>query len=792
MSKTQVFGKVLLTEIFNRAVVIKCETEEEYKKAIKSMVCPAEVIGGEDQYIKPIIDVDAYDNDIDVKFYIDKLKKIMKAVLKEDFPIEYAYREPRMYNGKMKYSYRIYIQNLSMKVLNVMYFLKIIRLDKIMPGVDYSIYKKGGVLHTPYTTKKSSTDENGKKIVIEVPPLIPVNCSIFDCCASYIKEDDCTYWDEYYQEFREADELIEQREYEKKMKEKQDKADDVDSEAAEKKLKLIIEKLKGVRSDDYDSWSKMVWCVIGICEKSDIGMTTCSALVHSFSQKSKKYREREVDKFFHQSYNNQPLKQYGWTYLMKCLKEDDPDYYNELRPTKEEEEPTDELDEHQKWKKEFEKTHCKIVNSSLFIKLVRDEKGYIKEFKTFNKSSLLVSYEDAVYYITETTGKKGKEKTIKKSHINEWLTDPTMRKYEEVDVYPPPLKCPDNILNLWTPFYVEQLPDLTDKDKTKDNIAKRDEILHHIKILCNHDADDYTFMCKWIGQMLKYPATKSFTPCLISEEGAGKGTLMYLFKRMLGKTKVIETADPANYVWGSFNELMATSFLVNCNEMDMKSANSHEGKIKALQTDESLYINPKGKSAFKVTSYHRFFITTNKNNPITTHAKDRRNKIIRSSDEKLQNGVYFKNLLELINNDVIMKLVYDYCITMDGLDTFHTEQLKQNAYQQSLSEGNIPIPERFMKYFTYKNRYCKEPKQYSPTSLLKEFTTFINNNGMKYEADSAKLMRNLQLLKLPLWYEKKRANYGMNTLIDFQVLAKHYEFSTDGEEEEVEDEKVED
>lgn len=327
MSSPQVFDKVILTELFNRSVIIECDTEEQYMNAIKKMKCPAEVIGGEDQYIKPIIDIDAYGTDIDIKANIKLLQKLLKAVLKEDFTIKYAYREPRMYNDKMKYSYRLYIQNIRMKIANIKYLFESVRLDKLITGVDYSIYKKEGLLHTPYTTKKSHNNA-----IVEAPPLIPVDCSIFDCCASYVKEEDCNYWDGYYQEFREGDEMLERQEYEKKMKEKQEKADDVDSEAAEKKLKTIIEKLKEARSDDYDSWTKMIWCIIGICEKSDIGMTTCSTLVHSFSQKSKKYKEREVDKFFHQSYNNQPLKQYGWTYLMKCLKEDDPDYYNEIKP----------------------------------------------------------------------------------------------------------------------------------------------------------------------------------------------------------------------------------------------------------------------------------------------------------------------------------------------------------------------------------------------------------------------------------------------------------------------------
>jgi predicted nucleic acid-binding protein len=781
MAAPQVFSKVILTELFNRKITKECETEDDYHKAVKKMKCPTEIIGNEGQWIKPVFDIDA-DTDIDIDAEIEFIKSYIEGYTDEPCEIKYMKREPRMYKGNMKYSYRVYVQKTKIKVVNMPYFIDELELVN-EEYYDKSIYNKNMTLHTPYTNKKSGKDENGNSIIVEAPPLIPVGCSVFDCCASYICEDYCTILDKVFDPDRLENELLDKLKSDRLKKEKENqKNKDVNSDAIVEKLSNIVDKLSIKRSEKYDTWSKVIWCIIGICEKNDIGMTACSTIVHSFSQKAtNKYREKEVDKWFNQSYYNQGDKQLGWPKLMEWLKMDDPEYYNEIRPTKGEKEDEDE-DEHQKWKKEWEKTHCKIVNSTIFLKLVKDDKGFIKEFKTFDRKKLLDSYEDAIFW-KEVEISKGKTMMKKFNHVKEWLTDPTMRKYEDADVFPPPLKCPSNILNLWTPFYVEQLPDLTQNDKSMENLDKLNEVLHHIKILCNHDDDDYMFVLKWIGQMLKHPAIKSFTPCLISEEGAGKGTLMYLLKRMLGSSKVIETADPANVVWGSFNDQMATGFLVNLNEMDIKSASSHEGKIKALQTDESLYINPKGKSNFKIKSYHRFLITTNKNNPITTHEKDRRNKIIRSSDEKLHNGDYFKRLLQLINDDIIVKLVYEHCIKLPNLETFHTEPLKQNAYQQSLSEGNIPIPERFMKHFAYKNRYYKEPKEFSSTTILKEFTKFITQNGMKYDTDSAKLMRNLQLLKLPLWYEKKKANHGNLTIIDFNVLSKHYNIFIDDNKE---------
>ena len=70
-------------------------------------------------------------------------------------------------------------------------------------------------------------------------------------------------------------------------------------------------------------------------------------------------------------------------------------------------------------------------------------------------------------------------------------------------------------------------------------------ILNHIWILCDRDENVFSYFCKWIGQMLKYPEVKrGRCPVWISEEGAGKGSLFDLLRKMMGPEKVLETTNP--------------------------------------------------------------------------------------------------------------------------------------------------------------------------------------------------------------------------------------------------------
>ena len=206
-----------------------------------------------------------------------------------------------------------------------------------------------------------------------------------------------------------------------------------------------------------------------------------------------------------------------------------------------------------------------------------------------------------------------------------------------MDIHPNPLKCPSSIFNLWVPFECDNT------ESYNPNTDALNEILNLIKILCGNENKIYEYFIKWIGQMIQYPDIKSICSTLISKMGAGKGTFIHLLKLMLGSNKILETTNPSRDVGGNFNSSMADSFLVNLNELSKKDTLEAEGQIKGLITDPILTINKKGIDQIQIKSYHRFIITTNKEDPIVTSKDDRSNLIIRSSDELCGNKAYFKH-----------------------------------------------------------------------------------------------------------------------------------------------------
>ena len=432
-------------------------------------------------------------------------------------------------------------------------------------------------------------------------------------------------------------------------------------------------------------------------------------------------------------------------------------------------------DAYEQWKKEFEKSHCKIINKSFFIKCIKDESDIILEFKIFTRKELVTSYEHIKVQKEMYNEKKDEIVKVQVDCITDWLSDSTMKTYDDMNIFPPPLECPSNIFNLWTPYYADQLPKSTlEERENENNIDKVNMVLNLIKVLCNDDEKDTEFVIKFIGQLLKFPALKTYCLTFISEEGAGKGTLTYLIERLVGERRFLESTDPSRDVWGNFNELMQDAIVVCCDELDQKSQMQCEGKIKGLITNKNLTVNPKGQKPFKMNSYHRFIFTTNKSTPVQTHKNDRRNKVIRASDELCGEKDIFDKIRSGINDDVVLRLLYEHFTELSDLDAFHLLGIEQNSYQQILTETSTPAPDQFLEHLTTSTRPISE-MEYTPEKLFLIFNEFKLDNDIRFQCNSTKFIQQLKLLKIPLWYKMHRTSTSRNIVIDFTVLETHYQ-----------------
>jgi hypothetical protein len=399
------------------------------------------------------------------------------------------------------------------------------------------------------------------------------------------------------------------------------------------------------------------------------------------------------------------------------------------------------------WKSNFEKEWCKIRNTASFIRICYNDDGSFQKYVNHTEKQIKTAYSHECY---TKMMENGKEKKIK--CIMEWLEDPTMLCYEDVDMYPPPLVCPEGVFNLWrdSPFAYNWDYENPETAYEFDDEGVR-MFCDHLKMLCNYEEKVYEYVACWLAHAIQKPAEKSTQIVMISEEGAGKNMLLDTIGRLLGDAKVLTTSSPEREVWGSFNSLMINAFLVNLNEVDKRNSYNADGKIKELVTDGKLCINQKGKDQFVIRSVHRFFTTTNNTDPNKTHDKDRRNMIIRCSDEKIGDYAYFKKLGERMTDQRTLRSLY-CCLMKTDLTEWDFRRIPRTEYHNTIIEGNRPALEIFLENFTINNK-DKESVELYGKDMLGLFRTWKDETGYSFDdkMNEGVLIKRLLLeLKLPI------------------------------------------
>jgi hypothetical protein len=414
-------------------------------------------------------------------------------------------------------------------------------------------------------------------------------------------------------------------------------------------------------------------------------------------------------------------------------------------------------------KTKFELNHAKIQELSLFVKKKNDTNILM------SRTHLTTSYEHLKYDKIMGVSDNGKPKIKEVSFIYEWLLDKDIKIYDNIGIYPKDELCPKNIFNMWCPFAME---------KEINYVHKEDElrlILNHIKILCNHQTDVYDFIIKWTADMFQNPHIKNgVMPIFIALQGSGKNTYVEMIKKMMGCNKVFESSDPSRDVWGNFNSPMKDCFFVHLEELSKKDLIEATGKVKALITNPELTINQKGISQYGIHSYHRFIATTNNEDPMPTSKDDRRNYIIRCSDEKKGDTEYFNNLYALLKDENVIKTCYEYFKNLDISD-FNIKKFPSTDYHNELKKTNESPIDHWLKSLVYENFYKTDDIELLGVDIFNKFEYWKKQNGFeKYEINSVKLGVRLKNMNIKGIHKGKHTKRGETKIFKIEELKEHY------------------
>ena len=136
-------------------------------------------------------------------------------------------------------------------------------------------------------------------------------------------------------------------------------------------------------------------------------------------------------------------------------------------------------------------------------------------------------------------------------------------------------------------------------------------ILDHIKSKwCRDNETYYNYVLNWFASKLQKPWLKlAVVICLKSKEGAGKGIVLNLFKKIMGK--YYTSIANVNTILGDFNGMIEGKMLIDLDEVCYGGNKQNNNRLKNLITEDTQVINKKNKENYEIENYADFLITTN-------------------------------------------------------------------------------------------------------------------------------------------------------------------------------------
>ncbi|AOY60481.1 DUF5906 domain-containing protein [Desulfococcus multivorans] len=393
-------------------------------------------------------------------------------------------------------------------------------------------------------------------------------------------------------------------------------------------------------------------------------------------------------------------------------------------------------------------------------------------YETFSKKS------DFVSFYADKTIRLGK----KWRPISEvWVTWPGRRAYEGIIM--DPNKDHPGWYNLYKGLAVE--PILGDCSLFKEHI---------FKVIANGDQAIYDYVWAWMADAVQNPggARPGTALVLRGRQGTGKGTFVNTFGKIFGR-HYCQVANEGSLT-GRFNDHLKNALLVFADEAACSGSKTATGMLRAMITEPTMRIEPKGFNQFEIENHIRLIMASNYDWVVPAGRDERRFVVLDVSGDHGCDFEYFKALNKQMDAGGVEALLYELLqvdlskvnlrdspktgalfdqvlATMDPTDKFWFERLQTGKLCEltskmfefceecvSSNDGSTEWPSEIVKELLYDEflEFCRQQtirgritqKQFGIklTRMCKEVRQTRQSSGqrrMKYQLPSLERCREL-------------------------------------------------
>jgi hypothetical protein len=411
-------------------------------------------------------------------------------------------------------------------------------------------------------------------------------------------------------------------------------------EVAKKTKETLISKiLNELTRDSYEDW-----ITIGmVCfnENEDV------EIWNNWSRKSSKWKAGECQKKW-STFTKGTL---GIDVLWNFLKEDNPSAYEQLK-----------CGNYEYMKIEFEKTHFKLMNPPLYVRL-------------YNGVQFLKSNE--LHHLYNNHLCDGK------LFIDKWVKDSKIRTYENL-VYLPKQDAPPESYNIFVDFECQPAEGSIETIQTV------------LNLISNGDKEVFDYIEKWVAHLIQKPFEKSGI-CIVvqGEQGVGKDTYFDFVGQILGEY-FFNTGNAENDIFSRFNGHLKKTLLIKSEEASFMTNKNHADKLKNLITCKKEAYEDKGAGIIKLDSYVRVVMTTNAEVPVPIEQSDRRFVLIKASSERMGDLEFWKSTHDILNKKSTLEAYYNYLLNLD-ISNFNPRDRPITEYYETVKETFIPYHAQFFQ-----------------------------------------------------------------------------------------------
>jgi hypothetical protein len=351
-----------------------------------------------------------------------------------------------------------------------------------------------------------------------------------------------------------------------------------------------------------------------------------------------------------------------------------------------------------------------------------------------------------------------RNKVVKYSFIDKWVKDENIRKYECVDLFPPPLVCPNNYFNLWNGFEIENIV-FNDDDNIDQLVNKFNKIFDHFKLIFDSKENSkiLEYCLDYIAFMIQNPGSKPNVSIVVkSKQGLGKNIISIIISLIFGSKYCLCVQKIEQYVFGQFNPLCDGIIFYTFDEMNIKVTGSLDEQIKNFITSDTIEINQKGLKPYTVSNFNHTFMFSNRDFPLKVDDDDRRLFCIDQGYKVIPSHDYFVEIFDIIKDKKVIRLLFDYFMNRDVSNFDAKTNRPETSFGKDLKLLSRSLELNFIiDYFERTN-----DSSIPCSNLFSEFVSWLNENSTcnKYNTNAISFGMKIRNLKIDSFVVKPKWN----------------------------------